>query len=75
MLLPGSPRIPLSGAAVSLQARPALEALSTRGAAEMSRCPAVDPVVVVQDAGQAESLTTRQAHVLLLLCVDARVIA
>lgn len=62
-------------AAVPLEARAALEALAAGGAGEVGGGPAVDPLVVVQDAGQAEGLATRQAHVLLLLRVDARVVA
>lgn len=61
-------------AAVPLQAGPALEPLPAVGAAQVSGGPVVDPLVVVQDAGQAEGFAAREAHVLLPLRVDARVI-
>lgn len=64
-----------SPAAVPLQTRPALEALSTGGTAEVTRPPVVDPLMVVQDTREAEGLSARQTHVLLLLRVDTRVIA
>lgn len=61
-------------AAVPLQTGPALEPLPTVGTAQVSRGPIVDPLVVVQDAGEAEGFAAREAHVLLPLRVDARVI-
>ena len=76
LLDPGSYRAPLtSAAAVPLQTRPALETLPTRRTAEVARHAVVDPLVVMQDAGEAEGLSARETHVLLLLRVDARVIA
>lgn len=72
----GSYRAPLTSAAtVSLQTGPALETLPARGTAEVTCHAVVDPLVVVQDAGEAEGLAARETHVLLLLRVDARVIA
>lgn len=41
----------------------------------MTGHPVVDPLVVVQDAGEAEGLSASETHVLLLLRVDARVIS
>lgn len=41
----------------------------------MTRHPVVDPLMVVQDTGETESLSTCETHVLFLLRVDACVIA
>lgn len=57
------------------QAGSALEAPPTRGAAEVAQRPVVNPLVVVEYAGEAEGLATREADELLLLRVDARVVA
>jgi len=60
---------------VPLQAGPALEALPAGRTVELAGDAVVDPLVVVQDAGEAEGLSARQTPVLLLLRVDARVVA
>lgn len=74
LLAPSAHRVLAPAAAVPLQARPALEALPTLGAAQVTGGPAVNPLVVAQDAGQAEGFTARQAHVLFPLRVNARVV-
>lgn len=76
LLDPGSHQVLMtSAAAVPLQTRSALEALSTGGTAEVTRRPVVDPLMVVQDASEAEGLPAGETHVLFLLRVDARVVA
>ena len=57
------------------QARPPLEALPAAGAAEAGVALLVDPLVVAEEAGQAEGFATRVADVPLLLGVDAHVVA
>lgn len=57
------------------QPRPAPEALTTRRTAKASRRPTVDPLVALQDAGEAEGLPTRRTGVLLFLRVDSGVVS
>lgn len=75
LLASRSHRVLPSLAAVPLEARPALEALPTVGTAQVGRGPTVDPLVVVQHAGEAEGFAARETHVLFPLRVNARVIA
>ena len=62
-------------APMPLQPRLSLEALPTGRATEVAGHAIVDLLVVVEDAGQAEGLAAGEADVLLLLRVDARVVA
>lgn len=58
-----------------LESGPPLEALLARRTAKVSAGAVVDLLMVAQDAGETEGLPAREAHVFLLLRVDARVVA
>lgn len=74
LLASSSPRVLSPVAAVPLEARAALEALPTVRTAQVTCGSIVDPLVVVQDAGEAEGFAAREAHVLFPLRVNACVI-
>lgn len=63
------------GTLVSVLPGPSPVAHPTVRAAEVTGPTSVNPLVVVQDTGHAKGLPTREADVLLLLSVDAHVVA